>query len=199
MEFTAAKSNKSLVFSDLICSLPSDSTLSRSEDRVPDDTLFLISTLDPWYGDIIIYLQTSTFRSELKKDARRHIRHHSQPYRIVGDTLYRVGVDFVLLRCLTLEEVEKVLNDCHSGACGGHMSGYSTTQKILRASYFWPSIFKDCIFSVRQCHDCQIYQHKMHAPPVPLHPVITIGPFGKWGIDFMTCNPHLTRGMLISS
>ena len=81
-------------------------------------------------------LQTSTFQSELTKDARRRIRHQSQPYRIVGDTLYRVGVDSVLRRCLTLEEAERVLNDCHSGTCGGHMSGYATAQKILRAGYF---------------------------------------------------------------
>ena len=35
-----------------------------------------------------------------------------------------------------LQESEKVLNDCHSGACGGHSSGYATAQKILRASYY---------------------------------------------------------------
>ena len=70
------------------------------------------------------------------KDARHRIRHQSQLYRIVEDTLYRVGVDSVLCQCLTLEEAEKVLNDCHSGACGGHMSGYATTKKILGAGYF---------------------------------------------------------------
>eukprot|EP00253_Pinus_taeda_P013889 PITA_13889 len=26
-------------------------------------------------------------------------------------------------------------------------------------------------------------------PPAPLHPVVVVGPFSKWGIDFMTCNP----------
>ena len=30
----------------------------------------------------------------------------------------------------------------------------------------------------------------MCVPPLPLHPVITVGPFSKWGIDFMMCNPH---------
>ena len=69
LEFTTAKSTKSLVFTDLICSLPTDSAPSHSEDHIPDETLFLISTRDPWYGDIIVYLQTSTFRSELTKDA----------------------------------------------------------------------------------------------------------------------------------
>ena len=34
----------------------------------------------------------------------------------------------------------------------------------------------------------------MHAPPSHLHPDITIGPFAKRGIDFMTCNPHSSMG-----
>jgi hypothetical protein len=28
----------------------------------------------------------------------------------------------------------------------------------------------------------------------PLHPVITVGPFTKWGVDFIDCNPTLARG-----
>ena len=143
--FTISKSKKSLVFADLICSLPIDSPPSHFEEHIPNETIFLISTRDPWYGNIIVYLQTSTFHSKLTKYARLRIWYQSQPYCIVGDTLYQVGVDLVLRQCLTLEEAERVLNDCHSGACGSHMSGYATAQKILRAGYFWPSIFKDCI------------------------------------------------------
>lgn len=138
------------------------------------------------------------FQSALTKDDHRRIQHHSQPYRIIGNTLYCVDVNSVLrrclTRCLTIEEVERVLNDCHSEACGGHMSGYATTQKILRVGYFWSSIFKYYILVVRKCHECQIYQCKMHAPPTHLHHVIIVGPFSKWGIDYMTCNPRSAEG-----
>eukprot|EP00253_Pinus_taeda_P024724 PITA_24724 len=113
---------------------------------------------------------------------------------IVGDTLYRRGIDIVLRRCLTHEEAEKVLNDCHSGACGGHQSGYATTQKILRAGYFWPTMFKDCITTVRSCHACQIFDCKTKIPSTSLHPIVAVGPFAKWGIDFMKCNPTSTGG-----
>ena len=133
LEFTTAKSTKSLVFADLICSFPTDSVPFQSKDHISDETLFLISTHDPWYGDIIVYLQTSTFLSELMKNARRRVQHQSQPYRIVGDTLYRVRVDSMLHQCLTLEEAERVLNDCHSGTCGSHMSGYATALNIFHA------------------------------------------------------------------
>jgi len=50
---------------------------------------------------------------------------------IVSDTLYHRDIDTILRRCLTHEEVEKVLSDCHLGACGGHQSCYATAQKIL--------------------------------------------------------------------
>ena len=56
LEFTTSKSKKSLVFADLIFSLPFDSAPSGSKECILDDTIFLISTLDPWYGDIILYL-----------------------------------------------------------------------------------------------------------------------------------------------
>ena len=194
LEFTTAKSKKSLVFAELLCSLPSSSTPSHSEDHISDETLFRISTLDPWYGDIIVYLQMSSFRPAVSKDTWRRIRHQSQPYRIIGDTLYCLGTDSVLRQCLTLKGAERVLNDYHSGTCGGHMSRYATAQKILRAGYSWPSIFKDCILAICSCHECQIYQRKMHAPPSPLHPVVTIGPFAKWGIDYTSCNPRSAGG-----
>jgi hypothetical protein len=74
------------------------------------------------------------------------------------------------------------------------MSGYATTQKILREGYFWPSLFTDCITAVQKCHACQIYNQKIRSHPTPLHPVVSVGPFAKWGIDFMTCHPHSVGG-----
>ena len=34
----------------------------------------------------------------------------------------------------------------------------------------------------------------MCASPSPLHPVITVSPFSKWGIDYMTYNPRSAEG-----
>ena len=34
----------------------------------------------------------------------------------------------------------------------------------------------------------------MCASPAPLHPIIYVDPFAKWGIDFITFNPHLVGG-----
>jgi hypothetical protein len=34
----------------------------------------------------------------------------------------------------------------------------------------------------------------MHSHPAPLHPVIIVGPFTKWGVAFVDCNPTSSRG-----
>eukprot|EP00253_Pinus_taeda_P021895 PITA_21895 len=191
LEFLSAKSKKSMVFVELISELPCGEDTDY-EESFPDEHLFLISSLDPWYGDIIVYLQTSKFPSTFSKDERRKLCHLAKNYVIIGDTLYRRGVDSILWCCLTLEKEELVLNDYHNGACGGHLSGLATAQRILRAGYFWPSLFKDFIEVVKRCHPCEIYTRKMRAHPAPLFPVVTVGPFTKWGIDFTTCNPPST-------
>jgi hypothetical protein len=160
LEFTKAKAKKSLVFAELICALPSADENNEPRDPLPDESLFLISTSDPWYGDILLYLQTQRFQPNISREERRRIRHHARRYLILGDTLYRRGIDTILWRCLIHEEAERVLNDCHLGACGGHLSGMATAQKILRAGYFWPSIFKDCIEAIKKCPPCQIFNKK---------------------------------------
>jgi hypothetical protein len=74
------------------------------------------------------------------------------------------------------------------------MLGYATSQKILRTGYFWPSLFKDCIIVIQKFHACQTYNNKIRSHPTLLHPVCFVGPFSKWGIDFMTFHPHLAEG-----
>jgi hypothetical protein len=48
--------------------------------------------------------------------------------------------------------------------------------------------------AVQKCHACQTYNNKIRYSPTPLHPVVSVGPFAKWGIEFMTCNLHSTKG-----
>jgi hypothetical protein len=184
---------------ELICALPSADENIEPRDSLPDESLFLINTSDPWYGDILLYLQTQRFQPNISHEECRCIRHHSCRYLILDDTLYHRGINTILWRCLIHEEAEHVLNDCHLGACGGHLSGMATAQKILRAGYFWPSIFKDCIEAVKKCPPCQIFNKKARTHPTALHPIIVIDPFSKWGIDFMQCKPTSAGGHVTSS
>ena len=57
-KFVSEKSKKSLIFVELISDFPREEEEEVCEDTFVDEHIFLISTMDPWYGDIIIYLQT---------------------------------------------------------------------------------------------------------------------------------------------
>ena len=198
LEFAKATSKKSLVFAEIMCDLPCASTKSEPSDSFSDEFLFLLNTTDPWYWDLIIYIQTQIFQPNISRDNRHHICHHAKYYLILNDTLYRHGIDSILRRCLTHEEAKQVLNDCHSGACGSHLSGMAIAQKILRAGYFWPSFFKYCHEAIKKCKPCQHFYPKKCSHPTPLHPVIVVGPFSKWGIDYMHCKPTSAGGGIIT-
>ena len=58
LDFQSSKSKKSLVFAELIAEFPTEENVAIEEDSFPDEYVFLISTSNPWYGDILVYLQT---------------------------------------------------------------------------------------------------------------------------------------------
>ena len=68
LEFVSTKSKKSLIFVELISDFPSEAKELVCEDTFIDEHIFLISTLDPWYRDIIIYLQTLKVPTHLSRD-----------------------------------------------------------------------------------------------------------------------------------
>jgi hypothetical protein len=58
--------------------------------------MFLITSLDPWYIDILVYIQTLKYRTSSSRDGHHHIRHQAKNYLILDDTLYQRGVDYIL-------------------------------------------------------------------------------------------------------
>jgi len=104
---------------------------------LPDESpikgdMFFIACSEPWYGDVPVYLQTLKCPTSTSRDELHCICHHANNYIILEDTLYCQCVDCILCRCLSHEEVKIVLNDCHIGACGDHLSELETTQKLLQ-------------------------------------------------------------------
>ena len=121
-----SKSKKSLVFVEIITEFPIEENVVVEEDSFLDEYIFFISTYDPWYGDILIYIQTLKYPVAFSQEERCKLNIHAKNYLIIGDTLYRRGVDSMLRRCLTHEEADIFLNDAHSEACGVHLSSLAT-------------------------------------------------------------------------
>ena len=55
-------------------------------------------------------------------------------------------------------------------------------------------VLKYCMEAMKHCHPCQLYTRNMWSHPSPLFLVISVGPFTKWWIDYMTCNPVSVGG-----
>jgi hypothetical protein len=57
LEFVSKKSKKYLVLAELISELPDESGNDFPEESLINEDFFLISSSEPWYGDILVYLQ----------------------------------------------------------------------------------------------------------------------------------------------
>ena len=70
LEFVSLESKKLLIFVELISYFPNLEEEEVYEDSFIDEHIILISIVDPWYGDIIVYLQTLKVPAQLSRDER---------------------------------------------------------------------------------------------------------------------------------
>lgn len=78
------------------------------------------------------------------------------------------------------DDVEHILAELHVGS---HFSGETTAHKVLRAAYYWPTMFKDAHAHAWKCQICQVNAGREGRPAFPLHPVTIENPFEQWGLD----------------
>jgi hypothetical protein len=110
-----------------------------------------------WYKDIIFYLQNFSCSPAWDKSRARSIKLKAVKYCILGENLFWKDPGGILLNCLTEEETEGIIIEFHKGVCGGHHAWRATAYKILRAGYYWPSLFSDVNCLVRACVECQMF------------------------------------------
>jgi len=104
---------------------------------------------------------------------------------VLDGALFWKNHEGILLNCLTMNESDSIIKDFHAGHCGGHLYWKSIVEKILRAGYYWPSLFADVKKFVVSCHKCQIFEGKRKLLPFPLKPISTEKPLQQWGLDFI--------------
>ena len=121
------------------------------DDQIPDEHLFAISVLSPWFTDIANYLVSSQFPPHLSSKEKRKIMRKSAPFTWIGGNLLKLGPDQVLRRCVREEEFFDILLTCHDGSCGGHFAAKRSAFKILQAGYYWPTLHQDVRRYISQC------------------------------------------------
>ena len=93
--------------------------------------------------DMKNFLLGNGYPQGLDRTKRRQYRLQSIPYVIVDGILFRKDFNGALLRCIDIDQAERMIKELHDGPDGGHFSARTTTMKIMTARYYWKSMFHD--------------------------------------------------------
>jgi hypothetical protein len=176
-----------------LCKLAVESQDQVNEDSGWENEIALwcgeVSYITPgkesWYKYLSYLLHHGTCLENLNPRERRALRLKSAQYRLINSILFRINYDGVLLVCIGCEDANKVLKELHDGPVGGHFARNTTLHKIMRAGYYWPTLFREAHFCARNCKTCQVSMGREKRAAVRLQPVTVSRPFEKWGLDII--------------
>jgi hypothetical protein len=145
-----------------------------------------VQGINDWTTDIIQYLTKGDVPADLTGTRKISFVRTTLPYTVIQGHLYRRGPDQETRLCVPTKEQHGIITHLHDGSAGGHQGPDTTIKKILSAKYWWPTLHKDVYAHTKNCHACQVsttnfrYQGK-----VPLKSTPPLGPFQRWGLDFV--------------
>lgn len=129
-------------------------SLSEEEEEDSHLQVFDMFISSPWYFDIFYVLHYLNPPSEVPKGKTRSLKLKASKSCILDDVLFWKDPCGVLLNCLVENEAKDVMRDFYKRDCGGHHFWKTTTNKILRASFYWPTLLSDVYKTMMSCHEC---------------------------------------------
>ena len=151
----------------------------------------------PWFADYVNCLVAKVIPSEFSYQQKKRFFAHLKHYYWEEPILYRHCADQVIRRCVPKDEMNSILNHCHTLPCEGHFSGQRTTAKVLQSDFYWPSLFKDAHQFVSTCDKCQRMGSISRKDKPPMHTVLEVELFDLWGMDFMKPFPPSYNNLYI--
>ena len=119
-------------------------------ETFPDEQLLATTHQEaPWYADFANYLASGIVPHDLSSVQRKRFFRESCQYYWDEPYMFRICLDNMI--CIPEIEQFSVLQACHASAYGGHFGGVRTAAKVLKAGFFWPTLFKDARTYVAQC------------------------------------------------
>jgi hypothetical protein len=155
------------------------------EDTLPDSQILTIRNMDDHFIDIVQFLSTGMAPSEYTISQKKQLVVRVADFSLIAGQLYNMGPDEILRMYVMEVDRPLILTQAHEGLAGGHYAGKATTQKVLRASLWWPSLHKDTKEYTRACDVCQRAGKPSRRDEMSLAPQMTLQAFEKWAIDFM--------------
>jgi hypothetical protein len=156
----------------------------------PDEQLLQIMHLlqvthTPWYADHVNFLASGITPPDLSYQQRKRFFADIKHYFWEDPLLFKQGPDQIIRRCVPEDEMEQILEQCHSSPYGGHFGAVKTASKVLQSGFYWPTLFKDAHTLVSKCDRCQRSGNISNRNEMPLNSILEVEIFDVWGIDFM--------------
>nr|KYP44268.1 Gypsy retrotransposon integrase-like protein 1 [Cajanus cajan] len=114
---------------------------------------------------------------------------------IEAGELFKRGFSVPVLKCLSLDQAEYLMNEIHRGICGMHSGARSMATRVIRAGYYWPTMRSDCKMYVQKCKACQEFGNLHQLPATTLHSMQSAWPFAWWEMDILGPFP-IAKGQL---
>ncbi|XP_076947466.1 uncharacterized protein LOC143619409 [Bidens hawaiensis] len=105
----------------------------------------------PWFTYFANYLSTGLVLKGMTTQQRRSFSMMLLRYVWDNPFLFKIGGDRILRRCVTKEDRLDSLRHVHEGLMGGHHGAHATAQKVFDSGFYWPSVVKDAVESVKTC------------------------------------------------
>ncbi|KAL5570702.1 hypothetical protein UlMin_020299 [Ulmus minor] len=103
-------------------------------ETFPDEQLcFLTQTQLPWYADFVNFLVSGMLPPNLTSQQKKRFLNDVKFYHWDEPFLFKQCADQMIRRCIPKEEIESILQQCHSSPYGGHFGGVRTANKVLQA------------------------------------------------------------------
>jgi len=95
-------------------------------------------------------------------------------FSLIAGHLYNMGPDEILCRYVSKHKRQIILIEAHNGAIGGDYARKTTTQKILRARLWWPTLYKDAKEYCQAYDVCLRIGKPSRRDEIPLVPQVTL-------------------------
>nr|GEZ64403.1 reverse transcriptase domain-containing protein [Tanacetum cinerariifolium] len=158
-------------------------------ESFPLETLNMFSTRGsqstPWFADFANYhagiFIAKGMSSQQKNKFFKDVKHYfwDDPH------LFKIYADQIIRRCVSGQEAVDILKACHSGPTGGHHGPNYTARKVFDSGFYWPTIYRDAQYLVKNCDVCQRQGKISQRDEMPQNFIQMCEIFDIWGIDFM--------------
>ena len=124
---------------------------------------------------IRVYLADGMLPTEVKE--AEQVKKRANWFLLYDEILYECSYTQLLLRCVTPEMGQKVLEEIHEGVCNSHIGSRVLAVATIRIGYYWPSLREDTMSLVQKYDKCQKFTPVQQKPTTPLTPIISALPF----------------------